>query len=206
VRKLIGWISSTNLLSPYSSFLIALQGRPGGHHVSWSRCFPSRRTVSWRGISRVAPLRDRLVAYLGPPLPVPPGGCDAEPMPMNASTAPTAAAITATVANALLLREKRRWRISATSIRGNRNLLSSPERFDAVALPYNLDRERVRAVGHRHQTAFHRSNTHAEQSTEVGGAIICKRHRHVRPARHGCGRHRFVSVTAREDGCEKQRR
>src|SRR5688572_14722995 len=56
--------------------------------------------------------------YLGPPPPEPPGVGEPEPVPMNASTAPYAAARMATAASALLLREKRRSRISATFTRG----------------------------------------------------------------------------------------
>jgi hypothetical protein len=46
--------------------------------------------------------------YRGPPPPEPPGGEEPDPVPMNASTAPYAAANTATVASALLPRENRR--------------------------------------------------------------------------------------------------
>lgn len=64
---------------------------------------------SLEGIACVAPLRERLgLLYLGPGPPEPVGGDPPEPVPMNASTAPTAAAITATVATALFPFENRR--------------------------------------------------------------------------------------------------
>ena len=70
-------------------------------------CFASHGSLE--GIACVAPLRERLVLlYLGPGPPDPDGGDPPEPVPMNASTAPTAAAITAIVATALFPFENRR--------------------------------------------------------------------------------------------------
>src|SRR5687767_7192066 len=176
-----------------SSFLVQ-RCRPGGHRVSWSRCFASLRTVCWRGIACVAPLRNRRFPLPGSPTPGTPGGWGARARPDECFDRAVRSRQNGYRRQRALAARKAPLANLGDIHARNRHLLTTPERLDTIALAYELYGKRVRAIRHRDEAALDGSDAQAQQPPEVRRPVIGKRHGYTRAACDPGCRHGLVAM------------